>query len=115
MVAEGDTEMGTLGIYEPQAWCACVWKGWSRETEGGRRNEEARILRQVLESPEGIRGETPGWTDTQLFPDMLSAPNGTCKVICSLRCSQGLTRTSSNQIVLLSCCKPCPGLPVDLG
>lgn len=85
-------------------------RGGGRETEGSWRNEQACILRQALESPEGIdrlwspqrgSGETPGWTDTQLFPDMLSAPNGTCKAIYSLLCGQGHNRTSSNQIMLL--------------
>ena len=54
-----------------------------------------------LWSPQRGSGETPGWTDTQLFPDMLSAPNGTCKAIYSLRSGQGHNRTSSNQIMLL--------------
>lgn len=37
-------------------------RGGGRETEGGRRNEEARILRQILESPRGDqRGDA--WMD----------------------------------------------------
>lgn len=73
--------------------------GGGRETEGGQGNGQADILRQALNS-RGDQGERSGRTDAQLFPDMLSAPNGTCKAIHSLRCSQGRKRTSSNQIML---------------
>lgn len=45
-------------------------EGWRQEVEGGRRHVQTDILRQALQSPEGIR-RRPLDGQTELFPDTL--------------------------------------------